>query len=140
MYWVFKFCRMKEIRNREDIFILVSKFYEEIRKDKLLGPVFNSHIPDSQWPKHLKKLTDFWETTLLGVVSFKGNPSRAHMNVDKGLNYKMNQIHFEKWLQIWFTTIDSLYEGQLAQRAKDASRKMATGQYLNVWKRRPENQ
>jgi len=129
---------MKEIENREDIFLLVSTFYKEIRKDELLGPIFNSHLTDEQWPIHLNKLTDFWVTALLGEICFKGSPSQAHIKVDRGLNYRMSQVHFGKWLQLWFATIDSLYEGELAQRAKDASRKMATGQYLNVWKNRPE--
>ncbi len=128
---------MKEIENREDIFLLVSTFYKEIKKDNLLGPIFNEHLSKEQWPVHLEKLTDFWVTALLGEICFKGNPSQAHIKVDKGLNYSMEQVHFGKWLELWFTTIDSLYTGALAQRAKDASRKMATGQYLNVWKNRP---
>jgi len=130
---------MKEIENREDIFLLVTTFYKEIRKDKSLGPIFNSYLNNKQWPNHLEKLTDFWVTALLGKIAFKGNPSKAHIKVDKQLNHKMDQVHFGKWLQLWFTTIDSLYEGELAQRAKDASRKMATSQYLNVWKNRPKN-
>ncbi len=128
---------MKEIRNRDDVFVLVSTFYRAVRKDELLGPIFNNHLLEEQWPAHLEKLTDFWVTTLFGVVSFKGNPVQAHRNVDKNLNHTMDQIHFGKWLQLWFNTIDSLYEGKLAQRAKNAARKMATSQYLAVWKHRP---
>ncbi len=127
---------MKEIENREDIFLLVTSFYQAIRKDELLGPIFNHHLSDEQWPVHLEKLTDFWVTALLGEVCFKGNPSQAHVKVDKHMGHNMSQLHFGKWLQLWFTTIDSLYEGELAQKAKNASRKMATSQYLNIWKRR----
>jgi len=129
---------MKEIENRKDIFLLVSSFYKEIRKDELLGPIFNHHLSSNQWPIHIEKLTDFWVTALLGQICFKGSPTQAHFRVDKKLNYTMDQVHFGKWLQLWFTTIDNLYEGKIAQRAKDTARKMATGQYLNVWKNRPE--
>ncbi len=128
---------MKEIQNREDVFLLVSTFYKAIRKDELLGPIFNGHISEEQWPAHLEKLTDFWVTALFGVACFKGNPGETHRNVDKNLNHTVDQVHFGKWLQLWFNTIDSLYAGELAQRAKDASRKMATSQYLSIWKHRP---
>jgi len=128
---------MKQIETREDIFKLVSNFYQLIRKDDLLGPIFNMHLSNDQWPKHIEKLTDFWVTTLLGQACFKGNPSKAHITVDAGMKHTMEQVHFGTWLQLWFTTIDSLYEGDLAQRAKDSARKMSTGLYLNVFKNRP---
>lgn len=127
---------MKEIENRADIHLLVITFYDKIRKDDLLGPIFNAHLSKEQWPPHLEKLTDFWVTALLGDVCFKGSPTKAHLKVDKYLNHTMDQVHFGQWLQLWFQTIDSLFIGSLAQRAKDASRRMATGQYLNVWKSR----
>ena len=128
---------MKDLKNRQDIFLLVSNFYTEIRKDELLGPIFNSHITQSQWSKHLEKLTDFWVTALFGTVCFKGNPVQSHKNVDRNLNYTINQTHFDKWLQLWFKTIDSLYKGKIAQRAKDASIRMATSQYQIIFNSRP---
>lgn len=131
---------MKKIEDREDVFILVTTFYSKIRQDELLGPIFNEHITKEQWPGHLQKLTDFWVTALFGVLSFKGNPAKAHKNIDENLNYSINQLHFGKWLQLWFNTIDLLYEGTIAQRAKDAARKMATSQYIAIWKNRPQNQ
>ncbi|SHJ42174.1 group III truncated hemoglobin [Aquimarina spongiae] len=131
--------RLKEIHNREDVFVLVSTFYKRIRKDDTLGPIFNHHLAEEQWPAHIQKLTDFWMTALFGVASFKGNPVKAHKNVDKSLNHTVTQLHFGKWLQLWFSTIDGLYEGKLAQRAKDAARKMATNQYIAIWKSRPQN-
>ena len=127
---------MKEIENRKDINLLVITFYNAIRKDDLLGSIFNHHLTEEQWPLHLEKLTDFWVTALLGDICFKGNPTKAHLKLDKHLNQTMDKAHFEQWLQIWFTTIDSLFVGDLAQRAKDASKGMAAGQYLNVLKNR----
>ena len=41
----------KDIKNRADIFLLVSTFYEKVRKDALLGPFFNETIED--WEEHL---------------------------------------------------------------------------------------
>ena len=130
---------MKEIQNREDIFLLVSTFYSKIRKDNLLGPIFNLHISEEQWPNHLEKLTDFWVTNLLGISCFKGNPIQAHKTVDKNLNYTIEQKHFGQWLQLWFSTIDSLFKGKLADKAKNSARKMSTGLFLSMFLNRPKN-
>lgn len=124
---------MKTIESRSDINLLVKKFYAKVRMDDLLGPVFNTIIPDEKWPAHLEKLTDFWEGALLGVLGFRGNPIRAHQNADATMGNSIEQIHFSRWLHLWFETIDSLYTGQIAQRAKDAARVMSTGQYLAIW-------
>lgn len=130
---------MKEIENRNDVSLLVNTFYAKIRKDDLLGPIFNGHIPTDHWPEHLSKLTDFWETNLFGIAKFKGNPSQKHINVDKNMGHSIDQVHFGKWLELWFETIDELYEGNLATKAKEAARKMATGQFLSIWQNRPDN-
>lgn len=130
---------MNTIESRDDINILVNSFYAKIRKDELLGPIFNAHIAENQWPVHLDKLTDFWETNLFGVAKFKGCPSSKHVNVDANLGYSIEQYHFGRWLNLWFETIDELYQGELAFKAKESARKMATGQFLTIWNNRPEN-
>lgn len=130
---------MPIIQSRKDIELLVYTFYGKIRKDDLLGPIFNAHIAEDDWPAHLSKLTDFWETNLFGVAKFKGRPSQKHQQVDKNLDYSIEQKHFGRWLQLWFSTIDELFEGDLAFKAKEAARKMAHGQFLYIWQHRPEN-
>jgi len=130
---------MSTIDSRQDISKLVHSFYSKIRKNELLGPIFNNHISEMQWPEHLEKLTDFWETNLFGVAKFKGNPSAKHINVDTNMNYKIEQKHFGVWLQLWFETIDQLFEGELAEKAKQSARKMSTGQFLAIWNNRPKD-
>jgi hemoglobin len=130
---------MKEICDREDINNLVNLFYSKIRIDELLSPIFNSQISEDNWKIHLDRLTDFWETNLFGTAKFKGSPTQKHINVDKNLNYTIDQIHFGKWLQLWFETIDQLFIGAYAEKAKNSARKMATGQFLAIWQQRPQN-
>jgi hemoglobin len=130
---------MKTIQTRKDVNQLVNAFYAKIRKDELLGPIFNKHIPDEHWPAHLDKLTDFWETNLFGIPKFKGNPTAKHRNVDADMNHSIEQTHFGKWLQLWFETINELFEGELAEKAKNAARMMSTGQFMAIWSNRPDN-
>ena len=128
---------MTKITNRDDVSLLVHTFYDKIRQHELLGPIFNGHISEEQWPAHLSKLTDFWESNLFGVRTFRGSPSKAHVNVDKNLNHTISQNHFAQWLQLWFETINELFEGELADRAKEMARLMSTGQYIHIWQNRP---
>lgn len=85
------------------------------------------------------KLTDFWETNLFRVSKFKGSPSSKHINVDANLGYNIVHNHFRRWLNLWFETVDELFNGELANRAKKSARKMAIGQFLTIRNNRPEN-
>ena len=126
----------KTIETRKEINHLVITFYEKIKEDKMLGPIFNKHIPENKWSEHLEKLTDFWETNLFGRAKFKGNPTLKHAIVDSNLSGGVQQDHFGRWLQIWFQTIDEFYEGEKATQAKESARRMAHGQFMMIWNRR----
>ena len=130
---------MKPIETKEDIQLLVHTFYSKIRTDELLGPIFNSHISENQWPFHLKKLTSFWESNLFGVNNYKGSPTKKHLKVDKNLDYGIDMLHFGKWLQLWVETINKLFVGDRVDKAIYMARKMATGQYLTLWKHKPNH-
>lgn len=128
-----------DIQNRVDIYKLVCAFYDEIRKDDLLGPIFNRMIPNEDWPAHLEKLTDFWETNLFGIPKFKGNPTQKHLATDATFNHMITQKHFDHWLSIWKKTIDSLYEGDLATRAQMAAFSIAHIQNVVIARNKPQN-
>lgn len=123
---------LKEIENRTDVSLLVRSFYAKIRKNDYLGPIFNAAIPEDHWEVHLEKLTDFWETNLFGIPKFKGNPMMAHRKVDKANDGNIEMEHFGHWLQLWFQTIDEHFTGELADKAKRAARKMATGLFMGM--------
>ncbi len=123
-----------DIQNRDDIAILVSKFYEKVRAEETLGPIFNSIIKD--WDQHIDRLTDFWETNLLFVNKFKGNPIKAHQKVDQVFNHGITNVHFGIWLRLWITTLDELYEGTRATLAKNRARKMGTMFFMKIFQNR----
>ena len=49
----------------------VHGFYDAIRKDDLLGPIFLGIIPAEDWPRHLGKMCDFWSATPMGPSALK---------------------------------------------------------------------
>jgi hemoglobin len=123
-----------DIKNREDVFFLVSKFYEKVRKDDILGPFFNKTIKD--WDAHLDHLTTFWESSLFLKTKYSGNPIEAHAKVDANHNYSITELHFGLWLNLWFQTIDELFEGDYTENAKRRARKMGTFLYLKIFEAR----
>lgn len=127
----------KEIENRADVSLLVRSFYAKIRKDELLGPIFNGIVSD--WEEHLEKLTDFWENNLFFIQKYYGNPRTAHISVDEKMDNTIESRHFGEWLNLWFETIDEHFEGQLAERAKTNARKMSTHLFLKIFENRQHN-
>lgn len=124
----------KDITSREDVTTLVHTFYKDVREQELIGPIFNSMIKD--WDQHLDLLVDFWETNLFFVKKYKGNPLEKHVEVDQAHNNTINELHFGTWLNLWFKTIDALFEGDTAQLAKNRARNMSTFMNLEIFKSR----
>ncbi|MEM7162704.1 MAG: group III truncated hemoglobin [Bacteroidota bacterium] len=127
---------LKEIESRQDVDLLVRSFYTKVRKDELIGPVFNSIIAEEEWENHFEKLTDFWETNLFAAISYKGNPMLKHAMVDAKQNGTIGQEHFGRWLMLWIETIDQFFRGERAEKAKYAARKMSTGLFVGIYKAR----
>jgi len=130
---------LRDIDNREDVFLLVNTFYKKIKKDAFIGHIFLEIIPEDEWEPHIEKLTDFWETNLFFVRSFKGNPMKAHKEVDAHFKHGITQQHFGKWLELWFTTVNELFEGSNATNAKERARNIASALFLRMFDARPSN-
>jgi hemoglobin len=132
--------KKKDIESRENVHLLVSTFYSKIRKDAFLGPFFNRVIKD--WDAHIETLTTFWETSLFTTKKLKkkyyGNPLTVHIKVDQENNQSITQEHFGNWLNLWYETIDELFEGEYALKAKQKARKMSTFLYLNIFQSRQQ--
>lgn len=79
---------------------LVDWFYEAVRGDGLLGPVFEEHVAD--WSMHLPKMYDFWSTVVLRSGRYAGRPIEAHL-VLRGLT----QGHFDRWLELWRAAVEA---------------------------------
>lgn len=128
----------KDIETREDVHLLVSSFYVKVKEDVFLGPFFMPIIKD--WEAHIQRLTTFWETNLFMTRKLEhkyyGNPLEVHVKVDKDNKQSITEHHFGVWLNLWFQTIDELFQGEVADNAKRRARKMSTFLYLNIFQAR----
>jgi hemoglobin len=95
--------------------LLVDRFYEKVRTDPFIGPVFNAAVQD--WDEHKRTLTSFWCSVALRANSYRGNPMAVH---------RMQPIqaeHFERWLSLWqATTREMLDEADATQMMEHADR------------------
>lgn len=108
----------KDIQNIEDIKLLVDTFYGRIQEDDMLGIIFNQNIQD-RWPAHLDKMYRFWQTILLEEYTYDGRPFPPHAHLP------IKKVHFDHWLELFTSTIDSLFIGTKTEEAKWRAQKMA---------------
>ena len=123
-----------DIQNRTHIRLLVETFYSKIRVHDDLGPIFNAIVTD--WESHFELLTDFWETQLFLKRKYHGNPVTAHQEVDDKVGNTVTSEHFGLWLNVWFATIDDLFEGETAWVAKNRAQKMSTMLFMKIYEHR----
>ncbi len=113
---------MKDIEGREDIMLLVNTFYDRLQEHSDLDYLFNT-VAQIDWVKHLPKMYDFWETLLFHKQSYKGNPMKMHVALDK--KSPLEKAHFDAWLQIFEATVNDLFVGEKAELAKQRANSVA---------------
>lgn len=108
----------QDILTLEDVKTLVDTFYDKIRNDALLSPIFNERIQD-RWPEHLEKMYRFWQTVLLDEQTYSGSPFPPHAKLP------VDHSHFKEWMTLFTQTVNELFSGQKATEAIWRAEKMA---------------
>lgn len=116
---------MKDIETKDDVKLMVDTFYDKIRKDDVLGPIFNERIKDN-WQVHLEKMYKFWGNILLPDVQYNGKPFPPHatMNLEKH--------HFNQWLNLFFDTLEENFSGEKTEEAKNRASSIAAIFYSKI--------
>jgi hemoglobin len=96
---------MKDIEGIDEIKIFVDDFYSEVRKDDLLGPVFESKLA-GRWDAHMEKMYDFWNTILFSNGSYKGSPYQKHEPLP------VVREHFARWMELFEKVLRAKFEGK----------------------------
>ncbi|MCX2477082.1 group III truncated hemoglobin [Pedobacter sp. MC2016-05] len=112
----------KDIINRNDIVLLVDSFYQKVQQNERIGPIFNQ-VVQVDWGHHLPKMYDFWESILFGKAIYKGNPMLTHFDINKKAALKNEE--FDTWKNIFFNTVDELFDGENATVIKQKAQSIA---------------
>lgn len=123
----------KELESRVDIENLVNNFYEKVRADELLGPIFNE-IANVDWAHHLPKMYAFWDFILFDKEEYQGHPLRPHLQLNSF--HQLDRFHFDRWLKLFEAAVNELFVGKKAieaiERAKGIGATWASKiEYLN---------
>jgi len=77
---------------------LVRAFYDRVRADPILAPVFAAVIPDD-WEPHLQRMMAFWSSVVLMSGRYKGQPMQKHLRLGD-----VGPAHFARWLALFERT------------------------------------
>jgi hemoglobin len=75
---------------------LVHAFYAKVRKDALLGPIFESRVVS--WDLHLERMCAFWSSVALMSGRYHGQPMEKHLPLP------VDSRHFDHWLRLFRET------------------------------------
>jgi hemoglobin len=124
--------------NEEMIRVLVHGFYDRVRADADIGPIFNRVIGDN-WDTHLARMCDFWSSVMLMTGRYKGNPMIAHMRLKT-----VQPRHFERWLSLFRDTARTVCPDDIAEffigRAENIARSLQMGMFFRPGERPPRGQ
>jgi hemoglobin len=101
---------------------MVRRFYRDVAQDDLLGPMFND-VARVDWSEHIPKLTAFWCRALFATAGYAGNPFRAHQLVHA--RQPFTAAHFERWLELFYETVDLGWSGPNAEKVKSLAANVA---------------
>lgn len=108
---------------------VVHGFYAEVRREPVLGPVFERIIAGGQgdgWDAHLARMVDFWSSVLLATGRYQGKPMLAHARIEE-----IDRALFGRWLALFAKTTAGLCDpGQAAlfmDRAGRIAQSLAMG-------------
>ncbi len=111
-----------DIATRDDCARLTRAFYAKAMDDHLIGFIFTD-IAKLDLEAHLPVITSFWETILLGAQSYRGGAFAKHAQLHA--KAPLQAGHFNRWLVLWKTTVDELFEGPVAEQAKAHAERVA---------------
>lgn len=116
-----------EVLDEAMITAVVHQFYAKVRRDTLIGPIFNAAIPEEGWPEHLAKLCDFWSSLLLRTGRYEGRPLPPHLKIPG-----LDEAHFRRWLQLFRDTVQQLCPPEIMALFMDRALRIAQSFRLAV--------
>ncbi len=111
-----------DIDTRADCERLVRAFYGRALIDPIIGFLFTD-VAQIDLEAHVPRITNFWDTILLGSRSYGGGAFRPH--VELHFKVPLTRGHFDRWLYLWTMTVDELFAGERAELAKSHAVRVA---------------
>lgn len=105
----------RDLVDRADVEALLHSFYGRALVDEVLAGPF-AELRATGLGAHIPTMCDFWETVLFRAGRYRGSALAPHLRVHQ--RTPLSEQHFVRWLTIWRDTVDEMYRGPAAERAK----------------------
>ncbi|AGC61061.1 hypothetical protein MULP_01041 [Mycobacterium liflandii 128FXT] len=104
-----------DLAARADIEALLRRFYGRVMVHDVLAEPF-AELRSTGLDSHIPVMADFWETVLFRTGLYRGSALHAHRRVHQRM--PLSGRHFVCWLTVWNNTVDEMFHGPIAERAK----------------------
>ena len=112
---------------------LIHAFYEKVRGEPELAPIFMTVIGDD-WGPHLEVITRFWTSAMMGSGEYNGNPMAVHLALGNS-EPRIEPRHFEIWLRLFRETATEHFIEPVAAsfitRAERIAESLQLGMFVN---------
>jgi hemoglobin len=116
---------MNDIETREDILLIMRKFYDKLIEDDSINFYFSKITKvDQHLEEHFEILATFWEQSLFMKGGYFNNMFQIHKDVHE--KHALKKEHFDAWLSHLYTTIDDYFYGKNAEQMKTTALSMST--------------
>lgn len=103
---------------------LVDGFYDRVRADALIGPIFDERIHD--WGPHLDQMKLFWSSVALMSGVYHGRPMPKHLPLP------VDGHHFDRWLELFRATARDLCPPAAADHFIERAERIAESLELGI--------
>ena len=98
---------LRDIQSEEDIKLFSDIFYKRLLADEKINHLFlNLNLEE-----HLPRIYNFWNTLLLGTMTYKRNMMEAHQHL------VLKKEDFPVWLRHFEATLRENFEGEKTDEA-----------------------
>ncbi|BBY37945.1 hypothetical protein MMAN_20790 [Mycobacterium mantenii] len=104
-----------DLATRADVEALLRRFYGRVMVDDVLVEPFEE-LRSKGLDSHIPVMADFWETALFRAGLYRGSALHAHRHIHR--RTPLSSRHFVRWLTVWNETVDAMFQGPIAERAK----------------------
>lgn len=122
---------MNDIETKQDLEILLSKFYSKLLSDETISYIFTD-VAKINLESHIPKIIDFWNLSLFGKGNYSNNVMKIHLDLNSEEN--LNQKHFDTWLNTFNQTVDANFSGKNAEIIKTKALSIATVMQIKMSK------
>ena len=104
-----------DLNNSAAVAVMVEQFYQKLLADQYMARVFLD-VAGIKLEEHFPRIESYWCKMLFGEREYQRHMMQLHREVH--FKESFEHQHFDTWLAYFVETIDELFVGDYAEKAK----------------------